>query len=157
MKKSKESGSTLLLVLMAVVILSMIGISALDRTGTDLAITGNFAEDKTAFFTAESAVHYGNTELLKTMNPLSIQFEITEKNKTFKTGAISDSAPQTIRGYRSAYLPPPPVGVSIELGGDAGIKLTAWEMLVSSKVTLSKKHPAQKEINAGILIFSAEY
>jgi len=151
-----QKGSALILVIIAALILSLIGIVSLTQTSTELSISRNFMADKTAFFLASSGISFGIDELRKTIDPSSVQFEIIDGNSSYKTGAITDISAQFVEGFKS-FTPPPPVCVSIEMGGDAGVHLTAWNLIVSSKQSLSNKNTARKEIQAVIAILSAEY
>lgn len=155
-KTSTQKGSALILVIIGAMILSLIGIVSLSHTSTELSISRNFLADKTAFFLANSGVNYGIDELRRSIDPSSVQFEIIDGNSSYKSGTITDISAQYVQGFKD-FTPPPPVGVSIEMGGDAGIHLTAWDLVVSSKQSLSNKNTARKEIQAVIAILSSEY
>ncbi len=154
--KNLNKGSALILVIMGAMILSLIGIVSLSHTSTELSISRNFMADKSAFFLANSGINFGIDELRGTIDPSSVQFEIVEGNSSYKSGAITDIGAQYVTGFKD-FTPPPPVGVSIEMGGDAGVHLTAWDLVVSSKQSLSNKNTARKEIQAVIAVLSAEY
>ncbi len=156
MKGKKEHGSVLVLVLFAVIILTLIGVTGLRHTTGELAISRNFLSDKTAFFTAESGINFGINELRGTVDPTSISFESNINETTFKSGPISEVTAQTIKGFRS-FSAPLPKGISIEMSGTSGVVPTAWDLLVSSKFPADSSHPARKEIRSVILILSAEY
>jgi hypothetical protein len=63
---------------------------------------------------------------------------------------------QTVTGF-TAFKPPPPIGVSIEIGGEAGVTLTAWDLTVSSVVRNQSRGEARKQIIAAIVLLSSEY
>ena len=154
--KLKQNGSALILVIMGAMVLSLIGIVSLSHTSTELSISRNFMADKSAFFLANSGISFGIDELRNSIDPASVTFEIIDGNSSYKTGAISDISAQFVKGFKD-FTPPPPVGVSIEMGGDAGVHLTAWDLTVSSKQSLSNKNSARKEIQTVVAILSAEY
>ena len=78
MNKSNPKGSVLILVLVGTLIISMLGILALDQTATEVAISSNFVADKTALFCAESGIQTGINQLRYTVDPLTEKVEITE-------------------------------------------------------------------------------
>ena len=59
MKTTINRGSTLLLVLIALLILSLIGLAALTQSGSEINTTGNFLKDKNAFYTADAGIQVG--------------------------------------------------------------------------------------------------
>ena len=139
MNKQKQNGSVLILVLVGTLIISLLGIMALDQTATEVAISSNFLADKTALFCAESGVQTGINKLRNTVDPLGEKVEITEspphvskafKSADIKTGKITDSLAMTVTGFTS-FKAPPPIGVSIEVGGESGVTLTAWNLTIS--------------------------
>lgn len=156
MNDEKEKGSALILVIVAALVLSLIGIVSLTQTSTELSISRNFLADKSAFFTADTGVNYGIDLLRNTPDPASIQFQITNGNYSFKSGGISEATPQYVEGFKD-FTAPPPVGVSIEMGGDAGITSTAWNLVVSSNYSVLNKKNARKEIQCVVSLLSSEY
>jgi Tfp pilus assembly protein PilX len=153
-----ERGSVLVLVLIAVMLLSLLGVSALTQSSSDLAISRNFKNDKVAFFTADSGINDGINRLRNSVDPTSVLVPVTKMNQgmSYYSGSVSDTTPQTVRAF-TAFDPPPPTGVSIEMGGDAGITQTAWELKVSSKPDATKSIKAKKEIQTAVVTLSAEY
>ncbi len=156
LKTNKEKGSVLVLVLFGVLILSIIGISALNQSTTEIAITRNMLADKSAFFIADNGIFHGINELRETMDPTSVLFEFTEGNLYYKTGKLNENSPQYITGFKE-FLPPPPQGVSIEMGGDSGIQLTAWNLTVSGIARKITRGEAKKEIQSVIVLISSQY
>ncbi len=154
--KEREKGSALILVIVAALVLSLVGIVSLTQTSTELSISRNFLADKNAFFAADTGINFGVNQLRDTVDPASVQFEMENGNYTFKSGGIADASPRFVEGFK-AFKPPPPVGVSIEMGGDAGIQLTAWNLVVSSNYSVLDKNNARKEIQAVVTLLSSEY
>jgi len=155
-KIDKQRGSVLVLVLFGVLILSIIGISALNQSTTEIAITRNMLADKTAFFITDNGIFHGINELRETMDPTSIMFEFNEGNLYYKSGSLEDDSPQYITGFKE-FLPPPPKGVSIEMGGDSGIQLTAWDLTVSGIARRITRGEARKEIQSVVVLISSQY
>ncbi len=156
MKSRNNKGSVLVLVLIAVLVLSMIGITGLKSTSAELVISRNFLNDKTAFFMAESGINFGINELRGSIDPTSVSFLQTLDNSFYKSGPITENTAQYIEAFL-AIPAPPPQGISMEVGGDAGIVATAWDLLVSSEYKTASRHPARKEIRSVVLIMSTEY
>lgn len=159
------NGSVLILVLVGTLIISLLGILALDQTATEVAISSNFVADKTALFAVETGIQTGINKLRNTVDPLTEKVDITDsgshmsqafKSAEIKTGKISDTIAQTVTGF-TAFKPPPPIGVSIEIGGEAGVTLTAWDLTVSSVVKNQSRGEARKQVIAAIVLLSAEY
>jgi hypothetical protein len=156
MKGSQEKGSALILVIIATIILTLMGLNGLRQSTGELTIARNFRYDKTAFFTAESGIHFGINELRETTYPGGIAFESLENGSAYKSGPLAATAPQNIEGFK-AFPAPTPKRMSIEVGGALGIVPTAWNLVVSSEYPAGGSHPSKKEISSAILILSAEY
>ena len=165
MKLKKQTGSVLILVLIAVLIISLLGIMGLDQTATEVAISRNFTADKTALYCAESGIQTGIHQLRNTVDPLSVKVEFTEsgpnlsrafQSADIKSGKITDSAAQYVTGF-STFQAPKPRGMSIEVGGEAGITPTAWQLTVSSFLRNWSRGQARKQINTAVVLLSSEY
>jgi hypothetical protein len=165
MNKNEQNGSVLILVLIGTLILSLLGVMGLDQTTTEIAISRNFVADKTALFCAETGIQFGINELRNTVDPLTVKVNLSEssshfsrafKSATVKTGRLSDSIPQYVNGF-TAFTPPPPPGVSLEIGGEAAVTLTAWELIVSSIVQNVSRGEARKQVNSVVVLLSSEY
>jgi hypothetical protein len=158
MNRRDEKGSVLVLVLIGVLVISILGISGLTKSTTEISVSRNFNDDKIALFTANSGINYGINELRNTIDPQSVQFQIsdTEYFSSFKSGKITDSTPQNVTGFLS-FTPPPPSGVSLEIGGEAGVSLTAWNLIVSSHVSIPTRGEARKQIQSAVVLLSSEY
>ena len=159
------NGSVLILVLVGTLIISLLGIMALDQTSVEVAVSRNFVADKTALFCAETGIQNGINQLRYTVDPQSVQVNLTEsqphisrafQSATIQTGTVSDTAPQYVTGF-TAFQIPPPVGVSIEVGGEAGVSLTPWDLTVSSNLQGVARGQARKQISTVVVLLSAEY
>ena len=156
MKKNKTKGSALILVLIGVMILSLVGIYGLTHSTADLTLARNFVEDKVAFFLASTGSNDGTNRIRWTMDYESINFEHQSGNKYYKSGSITDTAPQNLTGF-TTFDPPPPIGTSIEEGGDISASLTGWQLIVSSEVSNRSRGNARKEILAVVVTLAPEY
>ena len=78
MKTVTNRGSALLLVLIAMLILSLIGLAALTQSGSEINTTGNFLKDKSAFYTADAGIQEGLDEISKNFtNPTGVILDNT--------------------------------------------------------------------------------
>jgi Tfp pilus assembly protein PilX len=74
----QKNGSVLILVLVGTLIISLLGILALDQTATEVAISSNFVADKTALFAAETGIQTGINKLRNTVDPLTEKVDMTD-------------------------------------------------------------------------------
>jgi Tfp pilus assembly protein PilX len=72
MNRRDEKGSVLVLVLIGVLVISILGISGLTKSTTEISVSRNFNDDKIALFTANSGINYGINELRNTIDPQSV-------------------------------------------------------------------------------------
>jgi hypothetical protein len=165
MNKNNSNGSVLILVLVGTLIISLLGIMALDQTSVEVAVSRNFIGDKTALFCAETGIQHGINELRFSVDPKTVLVNISESSNnmseafqsaTIKSGKITDTAPQYVTGF-TAFKTPPPVGVSLEVGGEAAVTLTAWELMVSSDLRGVSRGQSRKQINTVVVLLSSEY
>jgi hypothetical protein len=153
-----NKGSTLVLVLVAVLVLSIIGLSGLTQSSNDVATSRNFFAGKAAFFTAESGIHFGVNELNNAFDPTSVVFEQTDASGklTFRSGRIEDAAAMPVMPFRG-FKAPPPRGYSIEMGGEFGAAATPWQLTVNSNVQGLTRGLVRKEVETAIVTLSPEY
>ncbi len=153
-----NKGSTLVLVLVAVLVLSIIGLSGLTQSSNDVATSRNFFAGKAAFFTAESGIHFGVNELNNAFDPTSVIFEQTDATGklTFRSGRIEDAAAMPVMAFRG-FKAPPPRGYSIEMGGEFGAAATPWQLTVNSNVQGLARGLVRKEVETAIVTLSPEY
>jgi len=149
MKRGNQKGSVLVLVVIAAIILSLLGVAGLTSSSTELMISRNFSNDK-------SGINFGINELRGSIDPTSVSFLQSLDNSIYKSGSITQDTAQYVTAFQSIPAPPPQ-GVSMEVGGDAGIVATSWDLLVSSEYKTGSKNTARKEIRSVILIMSTEY
>jgi hypothetical protein len=143
-----ENGSALILVLLGIIILSLLGITSLNQSSTDMVISRNFTADKTAFFSAEDGVNRG-LNLLKTVG-YGFQLDYHEGNASYRTGPLVDNygypitSPQPVGIIDLGFHAPIPGGSSVEnINPPDFIDLT-----VSSYVSGMTRGTVQKEVQA---------
>jgi len=153
-----DKGSTLVLVLVAVLVLSLIGISGLTQSSNEVATSRNFFAGKAAFYTAESGIQFGVNELSNAFDPTSVIFEQTDATgkMTFRSGRIEDAAAMPVTAFRG-FKAPPPRGYSIEMGGEFGASATPWQLTVNSNVQGLTRGLVRKELETAIVTISPEY
>ena len=157
MIKGNNRGSTLVMVLIAVLLLSMIGITALTQNRTELITARNFVMDKRAFFAAEAGIQDGIREIKNSdMNPAGVTFSRTIGPHTYFTGMMADTAPQNVTAFMG-FRPPPPVGQSIEMGGEVGMTNAAWDLNVTSASAAGTKNWVRKQLESVVVTMVSEY
>lgn len=161
MQARKNKGSALILVLIALLILSLIGLSALTQTGSEINTTGNFRLDKSAFFAADGGIQNGINEIkLHKPDPTVVKFSygLDQKNSTF-TGLLSGSpsAPENVKAFLGAFKPPKPIGNSIDMGGELGMNNLPWRLVVTAGSASGSKNPVRKQIEALVVTMGADY
>ncbi len=149
---TNTKGSALILVLFAVLILSLIGISGLTQVGTDMSTERNFSMDKSTFFVADGGIQYGTSLMKNALEQSKVKFTSTLNNMTFYSGKIADGNEQYIKGFLE-FPAPPPKGISIEISGELGAQNRPWSL----PVTVTGPKNAKKELEAVIVTMVNEY
>ncbi len=163
-RRNKEKGSVLILVLFGVIILSMMGVTGLNRSKTEISITRNFFADKDSFFTAENGISMGTDMLRDSVDPAGEIFgPVTDGTRTFRSGPLYDTYgykitdPQYITPFL-AFDPPPPIGISLETSGSMGVAVTPWQVISSSAVKVpGGGNDARKEVRSIVVMLNSEY
>jgi Tfp pilus assembly protein PilX len=87
LKNKANRGSTLVMVLIAVLILSLIALSALTQSNTEMGTTRNFFMDKSAFYSADAGLQVGINEIrdavAEAFDPSNVSFTQTFGKYTF--------------------------------------------------------------------------
>lgn len=160
MNKKTNKGSTLVLVLIAVLILSMIALSALTQSGTEIGTTRNFLMDKSAFYSADAGIQVGTKEIRDavalTFDPSNVSFTHTIGKYTFYSGSIDDGSAQTLKGFRG-FKPPPPVGMSVEMAGELGAVTLPWDLTVTAAASVGSKNQVRKQLQTVVVTMASEY
>jgi Tfp pilus assembly protein PilX len=156
MQARKNRGSALVLVLIALLILSLIGVAALTQSGSEINTSGNFYRDKSTFYAAEAGIQLGIKEIdLNTFNPTLVKFSKTidiDKNKnTYFTGVLTPSTPQNVTGFLG-FKPPPVAGQSIEMNTELNMKYVPWQLIVTAV-----NNKTRKQIQAIVITMVPEY
>lgn len=155
-----DKGSTLVMVLIAVLILSLIALSALTQSNTEMGTTRNFLMDKSAFYSADAGIQVGINEIRKavamTFDPSNVSFTQTIGKYTFYSGSIADGSAQTVMGFRG-FRPPPPVGMSVEMSGEMGAVTLPWDMTVTAAASVGSKNQVRKQLQTIVVTMASEY
>jgi hypothetical protein len=157
----KERGSALILVLLGIIILSLLGVTSLNQSTTDMVISRNFTADKTAFFTADSGINRGTNDLRLTIDPVSVILNQPSGDYRYRSGALANhygypiTSPQPVQGFLAGFDPSAPPGGSPEM--NKGYEYYDWDLTISSFVSGFTKGTNQKEIQAAIVSPSPGY
>lgn len=157
-----QRGSALILVLIAVLLLSLIGIAGLENTSLETGTNRQFMADKTAFYSAETGLNVGINEIRKSLYPpeISLSPTATARGMIYRTGTLESSASQPVKAYLG-FKAPPPRGISIEMCSEIGATIALWELTVAaegdSDAINSSIRNSRKQISAVIAAFAPEY
>jgi hypothetical protein len=163
-----ERGSALILVIIASIILTLIGLAGLTQVGSDLATTRNFYDDKEVFYSADAGIHIGTLGLKNALDPstvtvnqnFTIESSDNRKSVTYvlRSGRAEDAAVIVPVQYFKGYIPPPPPGISIELSGEISVKTLPWMLNVTAeRGNTNSRRFSQKELETVIITLSSEY
>ncbi len=157
MKKKKNRGSALLLVLIALLILSLIGLAALTQSGSEINTTGNFYRDKSAFYAADAGIQRGMDEIQKQFNsPTSVILDNNFSNQRYYTGTMTDTSAQYVKAFMG-FKAPPPVGQSIEMGGELNMQFVPWHLTVTAESKAGTKNQVRKQLQTVVITMVPEY
>lgn len=157
MKTNTNKGSALLLVLIALLILSLIGLAALTQSGSEINTTGNFYKDKNAFYTADAGIQVGISEIAKQFtNPTTVILDRTFANHRFYTGTMSNSTAQYVKAF-TGFKAPPPVGQSIEMGSELNMQAVPWQLTVTAVSNVGTKNQIRKQLQTVVITMVPEY
>jgi hypothetical protein len=156
----KNKGSALLLVLIAMLILSLIGLAALTQSGSEINTSGNFYQDKSVFYSADAGIQVGindiRTAVALTFDPSNVSFTHTLGKYTFYSGSITQGSAQTVKGF-NGFKPPPPVGMSVEMSGELGAVTLPWELTVTAAAAVGSKNQVRKQLRTVVVSMASEY
>lgn len=157
MKTTQNRGSALLLVLIALLILSLIGLSALTQSGSEINTTGNFMRDKSAFYTADAGIQRGIDEIQKNfINPTSVILDQNFANHRFYTGKLTDSTAQNVTAF-TGFKAPQPTGQSAEMGSELNMQAVPWQLTVTSESSVGTKNQVRKQLQTVVITMVPEY
>jgi len=153
----KNQGSALLLVLIALLILSLIGLSALTQSGSEINTTGNFLRDKSAFYAADAGIQRGMDEINKHFtNPTSVLLDQTFANQRYYTGTMTNLTAQNVSAFMG-FNAPPVIGQSIEMGSELNMRAVPWQLTVSSVSKAGTKNQVRKQLQTVVITMVPEY
>jgi Tfp pilus assembly protein PilX len=151
MQAKKNRGSALLLVLIALLILSLIGLAALTQSGSEINTTGNFYKDKSTFYTADAGIQNGINQIdLQSSDPTQVKFSGTIGKNTYFTGVSTPTTPQNVTGFQG-FLPPPIVGQSTEMNNELNMKNASWQLTITAVSNTGTKNQTRKQVQAVII------
>ncbi len=157
MASNNNRGSTLVLVLIAVLILSLIALSALTMTNTEIGTTRNFFQDKNAFCTAEAGLEDGVQRISTSkMDPAGVSFTESFGKMTYYSGKVTDATEQYVKAFKG-FKPPPPGGQSIEMGGELAMGSAAWRLHVSAGGSAGTRSQSKKQLQTVVVTMVSEY
>ncbi|MBU4268663.1 MAG: hypothetical protein KJ808_07440 [Acidobacteria bacterium] len=162
--KNSERGSALILVLIAVLLLSLIGLAGLENTSLETKTNRQFLADKTALYTAESGISDGIRRIYNEYYPPDIVFPaIPFGQMTYRGGELnvtSPALPVPVKAFLG-FNAPPPTGMSIEECSETGATIVLWDLTVSAEGTTSAGNKnlrsARKELQSIVAAFAPEY
>jgi hypothetical protein len=159
MKTNINRGSALLLVLIALLILSLIGLAALTQSGSEINTTGNFFKDKSAFYAADAGIQVGMKEIQDQFtNPMGVILDnnYTFVNQRYYTGTMLNPTAQYVKAFMG-FNAPQPVGQSIEMGGELNMKTVPWQLTVTSVSKAGTKNQIRKQLQTVVITMVPEY
>ncbi len=127
-----ENGSALVLVLIAALILSLIGIAGLENTSLETGTNRQFMADKTALHAAETGISTGVIQIYNTLKPYEVTFTQNFAGMNLRSGTLDTPTPQPVQAYTS-FKAPPPVGTSIELASEINATVLLWQLNVAAE------------------------
>ena len=160
MNKKTNKGSTLVMVLIAVLILSLIALSALTQSSTEIGTTRNFLMDKSAFYSADAGIQVGTKEIRDavafTFSAANVSFTRSFGKYMFYSGTIADGSAQTVKGFRG-FKPPPPIGMSAGMGDEMGSVTVPWDLTVTAAAAVGSKNQTRKQLRTVVVTMASEY
>jgi hypothetical protein len=151
-----EKGSMIILAIIATLILSLILVSGLTVSTTEVNTTQNYFMNKVSYYKAVEGVEIVTEEIRNTPDPTTIAVESDDylvseggANKRFITGSLVDLQNGTTQNLKPFMGFDPPPLPSISLGTTSGVSPIIWYVPVASEVTMNKKR-SFTEIEAGI-------
>ena len=157
METTKNRGSALLLVLIALLILSLIGLSALTQSGSEINTTGNFYKDKSAFYTADAGIQVGMKEIQdQFINPTGVLLDNNFGNQKYYTGTMFDTTAQYVKAFLG-FNAPPVIGQSIEMGSELNMKAVPWQLTVTAVSKAGTKNQIRKQLQTVVITMVPEY
>jgi Tfp pilus assembly protein PilX len=148
MKAKKNRGSALLLVLIALLILSLIGLSALTQSGSEINTTGNFYRDKGAFYTADAGIQIGIRQIrLNSTNPKNVIFDGSIGKNSYRTGLMSDPLPtkKNVKAFQG-FMPPQSVGQSAGMESESNMQNVPWTLVITAESSSGTKNRIRKQV-----------
>lgn len=147
MKTAINRGSALLLVMIALLILSLIGLAALTQSGSEINTTGNFYKDKGAFYAADAGIQFGIRQIrLNSTNPKNVIFDGVIGKNIFRTGMMSDTLPtkKNVKNFLG-FMPPQSISQSIGMESESNMQNVPWTLVITSESNVGTKNSIRKQ------------
>jgi Tfp pilus assembly protein PilX len=147
MKTTKNRGSALLLVLIALLILSLIGLAALTQSGSEINTTGNFYRDKSAFYAADAGIQIGIRQIRNAAHPEQVIFDGVLNKNNYRTGLMSDTLPtaKNVKNFQG-FMPPQAVEHSIGMESEPNMRYVPWTLVITSESNVGTKNRIRKQV-----------
>lgn len=112
-----QAGMALLIAILMLLMISAIGVAAIDHSGDESEIAGHERRTTTTFYAADAGVQYARTRVFT--NPPNLEsFSLAlADGTTFRSGTRADGAPTALD---APDIGAPPDGFSINVGGAGG-------------------------------------
>ena len=157
---NSQRGSALILVLIAVLLLSLIGIAGLENTSLETGTNRQFFAEKTALYAAESGLSEGLLQIHSTLKPYNVSFSQSIGNFVMRTGTLEVAAAQPVKAYTN-FKAPPPKGISIEMSSEIAATILLWQLTVAAEGNPASANrnirSARKELTQVVAAFAPEY
>jgi len=155
-----QRGSALILVLIAVLLLSLIGIAGLENTSLETGTNRQFMAEKTALYAAESGLSEGLVQIYSTLKPYTVSFTQNVGNFVLRTGTLEVASAQPVKAY-TTFKAPPPKGISIEMSSEIAATILLWQLTVAAEGNPAAANrnirSARKELTQVVAAFAPEY
>jgi Tfp pilus assembly protein PilX len=148
MKATKNRGSALLLVMIALIILSLIGLAALTQSGSEINTTGNFFKDKSAFYAADAGIQLGIRQIrLNSANPKLVIFDGVIGNNNYRTGLMSDTLPtkKNVKAFQG-FWPPQSSGQSAGMESESNMINVPWTLVITAESNVGTRNRVRKQV-----------
>lgn len=127
--RTGEEGIALLMAVLLLLLVSGIGIAAIDHSGDEAAVTGRSRRTQVTFYAADAAIHLAIARLSQVPVNLAGFTSVTADGTTLRTGPRTAGAPQPIQRLSSGA---PPDGFGLPTGGGGGYTVDVYQTTVTA-------------------------
>jgi hypothetical protein len=117
-RRPRQEGIALLIAVLMLLMVSAIGVAAIDHAGEQNAVAGHARRTTITFYAADAGVEYGKERVFH-KPPILEAFDVTldDGQTGFRSGTRTDTSAQDVEPPDAG---PPPDGFSINVGGSGG-------------------------------------